>query len=167
LGELSAGRDEGLDELSAGGDESLGELHLPEITFSTALAWAMRVADQICPPAGAETTGEDAASLLGPHAFPDPDLAGAAARAGANDTGDGGPWPRGAAGSNGVRSSSSKWRPMREGLVKMEGTAAAEAARRRGRATAAAPGDAEGTERSAGRGVLRENETTSSAESKR
>jgi hypothetical protein len=171
LGELSAGRDEGLDELSAGGDESLGELHLPEITFSTALAWAMRVADQICPPAGAETTGEDAASLLGPHAFPDPDLAGAAARAGANDTGDGGPWPRGAAGSNGVRSSSSKWRPMREGLVKMEGTAAAaaavaEAAGTRGRVAAAAAGDAEGTGRSAGREVLRENERTSSAESK-
>jgi hypothetical protein len=126
----------------------------------------MRVADQICPPAGAGLAGEvagGAASLFGPQAFPDPDLAGA----GANGTGDGGPRPRGAVGSKGVRSSSSKCRPMRDGLVKMEGTAAAEAAGTRGRATAAAPGDAEGTERSAGRGVLRENETTSSAESKR
>jgi hypothetical protein len=85
--------------------------HLPEMTFSTALAWAMRVADQIWPPAeaGAGPTGEDAgeASFLGPHAFPDPDLVGATTGAGAYDVGDGA-GRRGAAGSKGVRSSSSK-----------------------------------------------------------
>ena len=34
-------------DLGAGGDEGFDGCHLPEITFSTALAWAMRVADQI------------------------------------------------------------------------------------------------------------------------
>lgn len=135
------------------------------MTFSTALAWAMRVADQIWPPAetGAEPTGEDAgeASFLGPHALPGPDLAGATTGAGANDVGDGAA-RRGAAGSKGVRSSSSKWRPIRDGLVRKEGIAAAaaaavgEATGTRGRAAAAATGDAEATVRSAGRGVLRE-----------
>jgi hypothetical protein len=87
--------------------------HLPEITFSTALAWAMRVADQIWPPveAGAGLTGDatGAASLLGPQAFPGPDLGGTTtgAGAGANDVGDGA-GRRGAADSKGVRSSSSK-----------------------------------------------------------
>jgi hypothetical protein len=69
---------------------------------------------------------------------------------------------RGAAGSKGVRSSSSKWRPMRDGVVRKDGIAAAAAAAAvgegtgtRGRATAAATGDADVTGRSAGRGVLR------------
>lgn len=95
----------------AGGDEGFDGCHLPEMTFSNALAWAMRVADQIWPPAeaGAGPTGEDAgeASFLGPHAFPGPDLVGATTGAGANDVGDGA-GRRGAAGSKGVRSSSSK-----------------------------------------------------------
>jgi len=157
----SAGADAG----AAGGDEGLDGFHLPEITFSTALAWAIRVADQIWPPAGAcggptgEATGE--ASLLGPQAFPGPDLVGATRGAGANEVGDCA-GRRGAAGSKGVRSSSSKWRPMRDGVVRKDGIAAAaaaaavgEATGTRGRATAAATGDGEGTGRSVGRGVLR------------
>ena len=53
---------------------------------------------------------------------------------------------------------------MRDGLVRKEGIAAAaaaavgEATGTRGRATAAATGDAEATVRSAGRGVLRQTD---------
>lgn len=150
-------------DTGASGDEGFDGCHLPEITFSTALAWAMRVADQIWPPgeAGAGPTGDaaGAASLLGPQTFPGPDLAGTTTGAGANDVGDGA-GRRGAAGSKGVRSSSSKWRPMRDGVVRKDGIAAAAAAAAvgegtgtRGRATAAATGDADVTGRSAGRGV--------------
>lgn len=129
--------------------------HLPEITFSTALACAMRVADQIWPPvaAGAAGAAGGAASFFAPQAFPGADLAaGPTAGAEGNDGGDGA-GRRGVAGSKGVRSSSSKWRPMREGLVRKEGIAAAAvaAAGVRGRADAAEEEDGAAAGRSGGR----------------
>jgi hypothetical protein len=82
----------------------------------------MRVADQIWPPlaAGAAGAAAGAASFFAPQAFPGPDLAGPAAGAEGNDDGGDDAGRRGASGSKAVRSSSSKWRPMREGLVRKE-----------------------------------------------
>ncbi|KAF0890307.1 hypothetical protein E2562_002719 [Oryza meyeriana var. granulata] len=100
-------------------EEGFDECHLTEITFSTVFACTMCIADQIWPPeaaAGPTGTAAGAASLLGPQAFLGLDLVvRTIAGDGAFDGGEGA-GRRGVVTSNGVRSSSSKWQLMREGV---------------------------------------------------